>query len=224
MPGLPDEATFYTSGRASNEAAFTYQLFVRAFGTNNLPDCSNMCHESTGKAMTESIGVGKSAIHYEDFEKSDLIIIMGQNPGTNHPRMLTALEDAKRAGASIVAVNPLPEAGLLNFKNPQRPRGIIGKGTDLADQYLQIRIAGDMALMQALAKRVFEAEDAAPGRCLTTASSRSTASGWPSTGRTWRPSPRRRCWPPRGSPAPRSTSWPPATSPPRTSSSPGRWA
>ncbi|GAA1497615.1 FdhF/YdeP family oxidoreductase [Paeniglutamicibacter kerguelensis] len=162
----PDEATFYTSGRASNEAAFTYQLFVRAFGTNNLPDCSNMCHESTGKAMTESIGVGKSAIHYEDFEKSDLIIIMGQNPGTNHPRMLTALEDAKRAGASIVAVNPLPEAGLLNFKNPQRPRGIIGKGTDLADQYLQIRIAGDMALMQALAKRVFEAEDAAPGSVL----------------------------------------------------------
>ena len=116
--------------------------------------------------MTESIGVGKSAIHYEDFEKSDLIIIMGQNPGTNHPRMLTALEDAKRAGASIVAVNPLPEAGLLNFKNPQRPRGIIGKGTDLADQFLQIRIAGDMALMQALAKRVFEAEDAAPGSVL----------------------------------------------------------
>ncbi|MFJ6416552.1 FdhF/YdeP family oxidoreductase [Paeniglutamicibacter sp. NPDC091659] len=163
---FPGEATFYTSGRASNEAAFTYQLFVRAFGTNNLPDCSNMCHESTGKAMTESIGVGKSAIHYEDFEKTDLIIIMGQNPGTNHPRMLAALEDAKRAGASIVAVNPLPEAGLLNFKNPQRPRGIIGKGTDLADQYLQIRIAGDMALMQALAKRVFEAEDAAPGSVL----------------------------------------------------------
>lgn len=162
----PDEATFYTSGRASNEAAFTYQLFARAFGTNNLPDCSNMCHESTGAAMDESIGVGKSAIHYEDFEKSDLIIIMGQNPGTNHPRMLTALEEAKDAGASIVAVNPLIEAGLLNFKNPQRPRGIIGKGTDLADQYLQIRIAGDMALLQALAKRVFEAEDAAPGSVL----------------------------------------------------------
>ncbi|MGL3806182.1 FdhF/YdeP family oxidoreductase [Paeniglutamicibacter sp. R2-26] len=162
----PDEATFYTSGRTSNEAAFTYQLFVRSFGTNNLPDCSNMCHESTGKAMTESIGVGKSAIHYEDFEKSDLIIIMGQNPGTNHPRMLTALEDAKRAGASIVAVNPLLEAGLLNFRNPQRPRGLLGKGTDLADQYLQIRLAGDMALMQALAQRVFAAEEAAPGTVL----------------------------------------------------------
>lgn len=162
----PDAATFYTSGRASNEAAFAYQLFVRSFGTNNLPDCSNMCHESTGVAMTESIGVGKAAIGYGDFEKADLIIIMGQNPGTNHPRMLTALEDAKRAGASIVAVNPLPEAGLMNFKNPQRPRGLIGRGTDLADQFLPIRIAGDMALMQALAKRVFEAEDAAPGSVL----------------------------------------------------------
>ena len=162
----PNEATFYTSGRASNEAAFSYQLFARCFGTNNLPDCSNMCHESTGTAMTESIGVGKAAIHYEDFEKSDLIIIMGQNPGTNHPRMLTALEEAKRAGVSIIAINPLREAGLLNFKNPQRPRGLIGKGTDLADQYLQIRLAGDMALMQALAKRVFEAEDAAPGAVL----------------------------------------------------------
>ncbi|WP_411731253.1 FdhF/YdeP family oxidoreductase [Paeniglutamicibacter sp.] len=162
----PDEATFYTSGRASNEAAFTYQLFVRALGTNNLPDCSNMCHESTGVAMTESIGVGKSAIVYEDFAKADLIIIMGQNPGTNHPRMLTALEEAKDAGASIVAINPLPEAGLINFKNPQRPRGLLGRGTDLADAYLQIRLAGDMALMQGLAKRVFEAEDAAPGSVL----------------------------------------------------------
>ncbi|MBV1778764.1 FdhF/YdeP family oxidoreductase [Paeniglutamicibacter sp. ABSL32-1] len=162
----PDEATFYTSGRASNEAAFTYQLFVRAFGTNNLPDCSNMCHESTGVAMAESIGVGKSAIAYGDFAKADLIIIMGQNPGTNHPRMLTALEEAKAAGASIVAINPLPEAGLINFRNPQRPRGLVGRGTDLADAYLQIRLAGDMALMQALAKRVFEAEDAAPGSVL----------------------------------------------------------
>ncbi|GAA5226427.1 FdhF/YdeP family oxidoreductase [Paeniglutamicibacter antarcticus] len=162
----PDQATSYTSGPASNEAAFIYQLFARAFGTNNLPDCSNMCHESTGKAMEESIGVGKAAIHYEDFAKSDLIIIMGQNPGTNHPRMLTALEEAKEAGASIIAINPLPEAGLMKFKNPQRPRGLIGTGTDLADQYLKIRLAGDMALMQALAKRVFEAEDAAPGSVL----------------------------------------------------------
>ncbi|MFL4472447.1 FdhF/YdeP family oxidoreductase [Paeniglutamicibacter sp. MACA_103] len=162
----PNEATFYTSGRASNEAAFLYQLFVRALGTNNLPDCSNMCHESTGVALTKSIGVGKSAIAYEDFAKADLIIVMGQNPGTNHPRMLTALEEAKDAGASIVAINPLPEAGLINFRNPQRPRGLVGKGTALADAYLQIRLAGDMALMQALAKRVFEAEDAAPGSVL----------------------------------------------------------
>ncbi len=162
----PNEATFYTSGRTSNEAAFLYQLFVRAFGTNNLPDCSNMCHESTGVAMGETIGVGKSAITYTDFAKSDLIIIMGQNPGTCHPRMLTALEEAKLAGASIVAVNPLPEAGLINFRNPQRVRGIVGKGTDLADQFLQIRLAGDMALLQAVSKRVLDAESAAPGSVL----------------------------------------------------------
>ncbi|WAH96839.1 FdhF/YdeP family oxidoreductase [Arthrobacter sp. MMS18-M83] len=162
----PDEATFYTSGRTSNEAAFVYQLFVRAFGTNNLPDCSNMCHESTGLALGETLGVGKSAVTYTDFAKADLIIIMGQNPGTCHPRMLTALEEAKLAGASIVAVNPLPEAGLINFKNPQRPRGLAGKGTDLADQFLQIRLAGDMALLQAVSKRVLEAEKAAPGAVL----------------------------------------------------------
>ncbi|WP_125613651.1 FdhF/YdeP family oxidoreductase [Specibacter cremeus] len=162
----PNQATFYTSGRTSNEAAFEYQLFARAFGTNNLPDCSNMCHESTGAAMGETIGVGKSAVSYTDFAKADLIIIMGQNPGTCHPRMLTALEEAKRAGASIVAVNPLPEAGLINFRNPQRPRGLVGRGTDLADQFLQIRLAGDMALLQAVSKRVFEAEDAAPGTVL----------------------------------------------------------
>lgn len=162
----PSDATFYTSGRTSNEAAFLYQLFVRAFGTNNLPDCSNMCHESTGLAMGETIGVGKSAIHYTDFAKSDLIVIMGQNPGTCHPRMLTALEEAKQAGATIVAVNPLPEAGLINFRNPQTPRGLIGKGTDLADQFLQIRLAGDMAFLQAVSKRVLDAESAAPGTVL----------------------------------------------------------
>jgi molybdopterin-dependent oxidoreductase alpha subunit len=162
----PDEASFYTSGRTSNEAAFEYQLFVRAFGTNNLPDCSNMCHESTGAAMGETVGVGKSTIAYDDFEKSDLIIVLGQNPGTNHPRMLTALEDAKRGGASIVAVNPLPEAGLRRYKNPQLPRGIVGRGTNIADQFVQIRLGGDMALLQAVAKRVLAAEDAAPGTVL----------------------------------------------------------
>jgi molybdopterin-dependent oxidoreductase alpha subunit len=162
----PNEAAFYTSGRTANETAFVYQLFVRAFGTNNLPDCSNMCHESTGTALGEVIGIGKSTIAYDDFEKSDLIIIMGQNPGTNHPRMLTALEDAKENGARIIAVNPLPEAGLMRYKNPQKVRGIVGRGTVLADQFLQIRSGGDMALLQAVSKRVLEAEAAAPGTVL----------------------------------------------------------
>ncbi|WP_395401882.1 FdhF/YdeP family oxidoreductase [Arthrobacter sp. UC242_113] len=162
----PDEAAFYTSGRTSNEAAFIYQLFVRAFGTNNLPDCSNMCHESSGWAMGQTIGIGKATITYDDFAKSQLIIIMGQNPGTNHPRMLTALEEAKEAGAEIVAVNPLPEAGLLRYKNPQKVKGIIGHGTDLADQFLQIRVGGDMALLQAISKRVLDAEAKNPGTVL----------------------------------------------------------
>ncbi|MDO5738737.1 MAG: FdhF/YdeP family oxidoreductase [Ornithinimicrobium sp.] len=162
----PDEAAFYTSGRTANETAFAYQLFVRAFGTNNLPDCSNMCHESTGLAMGESIGVGKSTIAYKDFAKADLIIIMGQNPGTNHPRMLTALEEAKDNGATIVAVNPLLEAGLRRFKNPQRVNGVLGHGTGLADQYLQIRLGGDGWLMKAVARRVLEAEEANPGKVL----------------------------------------------------------
>ncbi len=162
----PDQAAFYTSGRTSNEAAFLYQLFIRGYGTNNLPDCSNMCHESSGWAMGQTIGIGKATISYDDFAKADLIIIMGQNPGTNHPRMLTALEEAKEAGASIVAVNPLPEAGLMRYKNPQKVKGIIGRGTDLADQFLQIRIGGDMALLQAVAKRVLDAEAAAPGTVL----------------------------------------------------------
>ncbi|TFC81316.1 FdhF/YdeP family oxidoreductase [Cryobacterium cheniae] len=162
----PDQAAFYTSGRASNEAAFLYQLFVRAFGTNNLPDCSNMCHESTSHAMAETVGIGKSTITYADFARADLIIIMGQNPGSNHPRMLTALEEAKAAGAAIVAVNPLPEAGLMRYKNPQKVRGVVGAGTVIADQYLQIRLGGDMALMQAVSRRVLDAEAARPGTIL----------------------------------------------------------
>ena len=162
----PNQAAFYTSGRTSNEAAFLYQLFIRAYGTNNLPDCSNMCHESSGWAMGQTIGVGKATVSYDDFAKADLIIVMGQNPGTNHPRMLTALEEAKEAGCKIVAVNPLPEAGLMRYKNPQKVKGIIGRGTDLADQFLQVRIGGDMALLQAISKRVLEAEDAHPGTVL----------------------------------------------------------
>ncbi|GAA1347806.1 FdhF/YdeP family oxidoreductase [Arthrobacter roseus] len=162
----PDQSAFYTSGRTSNEAAFAYQLFVRAFGTNNLPDCSNMCHESSGWAMGQTIGIGKATVTYNDFAQADLIILMGQNPGTNHPRMLTALEEAKDAGAEIVAVNPLPEAGLKRYKNPQRVSGIVGRGTEIADQFLQIRLSGDMALLQAISKRVLDAEAANPGTVL----------------------------------------------------------
>lgn len=161
-----NEAAFYTSGRASNEAAFLYQLFARMLGTNNLPDCSNMCHESTGTAMQYTVGIGKSTIAYADFEESDLIIIMGQNPGTNHPRMLSALQDAKENGAKIVAVNPLPEAGLKGYKDPQRVRGYLGKATEIADQFMKIRLGGDMALLQAVSKRVLEAEQRAPGTVL----------------------------------------------------------
>ncbi|MFB4295977.1 FdhF/YdeP family oxidoreductase [Actinomadura sp. NTSP31] len=157
--GSPDEAVFYTSGRTSNEAAFAYQLFVRAFGTNNLPDCSNMCHESSGSALGETIGIGKGSVHLEDLYKADLIFVVGQNPGTNHPRMLSALERAKKEGARIVAVNPLPEAGLMRFKNPQRPSGVTGRGTALADRFLQIRLNGDLALFQALNRMLVESDE-----------------------------------------------------------------
>jgi formate dehydrogenase major subunit len=164
--GSADEAAFYTSGRCSNEAAFVYQLFARAYGTNNLPDCSNMCHESSGEALSQSIGVGKGSVTLDDLVKADLILVVGQNPGTNHPRMLGTLEEAKEAGASIVSINPLPEAGLLRFKNPQRPSGVVGRGTALCDQFLQIRVNGDLALFQALNRKLLEAEDAAPGTVL----------------------------------------------------------
>ncbi|BEL08753.1 FdhF/YdeP family oxidoreductase [Actinoplanes sichuanensis] len=146
----PDEAAFYTSGRASNEAAFLYQLLARAYGTNNLPDCSNMCHESTGTALMRTIGIGKGSVTLDDLHQADLIVVSGQNPGTNHPRMLTALEIAKRDGAKILAINPLPEAGLIRFDNPQRPRGLAGRGTPLADRLLRIRSNGDLALWQAI--------------------------------------------------------------------------
>jgi molybdopterin-dependent oxidoreductase alpha subunit len=162
----PDQAAFYTSGRASNEAAFVYQLFVRLLGTNNLPDCSNMCHESSGSALVETIGIGKGSVTLEDLYEADLILVVGQNPGTNHPRMLSALERAKQRGARVVAVNPLPEAGLLRFKNPQRPSGMLGGGTQLADLFLQIRLGGDQALFQAFNRLLLEAEDDAPGTVL----------------------------------------------------------
>jgi molybdopterin-dependent oxidoreductase alpha subunit len=162
----PDEAVFYTSGRASNEAAFLYQLFVRRFGTNNLPDCSNMCHESSGVALTETIGVGKGTVTLDDFERADAIIVIGQNPGTNHPRMLTALQKAKRRGARIITANPLREVGLLRFKHPQEISGIVGQGTELTDEFLQVRINGDVALLKGLMKELIEEERRRPGEVL----------------------------------------------------------
>ncbi|GAA4156333.1 FdhF/YdeP family oxidoreductase [Gryllotalpicola daejeonensis] len=154
----PNEAVFYTSGRTSNEAAFLYQLLVRGLGTNNLPDCSNMCHESSGTALTETLGVGKGTVSIVDVQNAELLIVAGQNPGTNHPRMLSALEKAKQNGATIIAINPLPEAGLLRFENPQTPRGVLLGGTKLADRYLQIKLGGDQALFQAVGKRLLELE------------------------------------------------------------------
>ncbi|MGV9800202.1 FdhF/YdeP family oxidoreductase [Mycobacterium sp. NPDC003449] len=159
----PDEALFYTSGRTSNEAAFLYQLLVRSYGTNNLPDCSNMCHESSGTALTESIGIGKGSVTVEDLTLADVILIAGQNPGTNHPRMLSVLEKAKANGAKIIAVNPLPEAGLIRFKDPQRVHGVVGHGVPIADEFVQIRIGGDMALFAGLGRLLLEADDRAPG-------------------------------------------------------------
>lgn len=159
----PDEAAFYTSGRTSNEASFTYQLFVREFGTNNMPDCSNMCHESTGVGLADTIGIGKGTVTLNDFYDTDVIIIMGQNPGTNHPRMLSALEKAKQKGSKIIAVNPLHEAGLMGFKNPQTVKGILGIKTQLADLYLQVKINGDMALLKAIEKLLYKAEQENPG-------------------------------------------------------------
>ena len=168
----PDEAIFYTSGRTSNETAFLFQLFVRQFGTNNMPDCSNMCHESTSFALNESIGLGKASIRLEDLENTDLIIIIGQNPGTNAPRMMSSLQKAKENGAKIIAVNPLPEAGLMNFinPNPQHYENIwkypvamlTGQSTKFADLYLPIRIGGDLAFLKGLMKILLEKEKYSP--------------------------------------------------------------
>ncbi len=169
----PDAAAFYTSGRTSNEAAFLWQLFVRRFGTNNLPDCSNMCHESSGVALGESIGIGKGTVKLEDFEQADAIFVIGQNPGTNHPRMLSALAAAKARGARLISINPLPEVGLERFKNPQdflNPlkvfKTLAGEGERLSDLWLQPRIGGDLALFKGIIKAMLEAEAAAPGRVI----------------------------------------------------------
>ncbi|MDB5240216.1 MAG: hypothetical protein JWP57_841, partial [Spirosoma sp.] len=165
-----NEALFYTSGKVPNEPAFLYQLFVRQFGTNNLPDCSNMCHESSGSALSPTLGLGKGSVTLNDIHEAEVIIIMGQNPGTNHPRMLTALQMAKRNGAKIIAVNPLHEAGLSHFKNPQefmnpiKAVGVLmGNGTPIADLFLQVRINGDMAVLRGIMKHLLAADEQRPG-------------------------------------------------------------
>jgi len=150
----PERGVYYTSGRTSNEAAFLYQAFVRALGTNNLPDCSNMCHESSGKALTQTIGIGKGTVHLEDFNQSDLILVIGQNPGTNHPRMLTALRDAKKNGAKIISINPLAETGLKRFKHPQDYMTGDVRSTQLADVHVPVRIGGDAALLKGVMKHL----------------------------------------------------------------------
>lgn len=159
----PDRCVFYTSGRTANETAFMYQLFARSLGTNNLPDCSNMCHESSGSALNPTIGIGKGTVSLEDIHHAQLVLVVGQNPGTNHPRMLSALRDCRNNGGKIIAVNPLPEAGLLNFKDPQSINGVIGGGTPIADEFLQIKVGGDLALFQALGHLLLEEERRNPG-------------------------------------------------------------
>ncbi len=162
----PHEAVFYTSGRTSNEAAFLYQLFVREFGTNNLPDCSNLCHESSGVGLGEMIGVGKGTVDLDDFEQTDLILVLGQNPGSNHPRMLTTLARAARRGCEIVSVNPLRERGLVRFKHPQELRGLLGRGTKLAGRFVQLKVGGDVALLKGVMKELLALEHERPGQVL----------------------------------------------------------
>ncbi len=162
----PDQAAFYTSGRTSNEAAFLWQLFVRVYGTNNMPDCSNLCHESSGTALSAVIGSGKGTVRLSDFDKADAIFVLGQNPGSNHPRMLAALERARQNGARIVSVNPLNEPGTQNFRNPQTLDGWTGKGTALADLHVPVRVNGDVAFLKGLCKAMLEAEAERPGEVL----------------------------------------------------------
>lgn len=162
----PDEAVFYTSGRTSNEAAFLYQLLVRNYGTNNLPDCSNMCHESSGVGLGETLGIGKGSVTLEDFYEAEVVMVMGQNPGTNHPRMLSALQKCKKNGGVIVHINPLPEVGLQKFVDPQSPLEILSGGSKIADYFLQVRINGDIALLKLLMIGLLEREDQNPGAVL----------------------------------------------------------
>lgn len=158
----PDEAVFYTSGRTSNEAAFLYQLFVRLYGTNNFPDCSNMCHEPSGVGLKESVGVGKGTVTLDDFQLADAILIFGQNPGTNHPRMLGELRAAAKRGARILSFNPLRERGLERFADPQSPLDMASlHGTSISSDYFQLKVGGDIAAIKGICKRLFELDDAA---------------------------------------------------------------
>ncbi len=174
----PDESVFYTSGRASNEAAFLYQLFVRQYGTNNLPDCSNMCHESSGAALNQTIGIGKGTVTLEDIETTDCLMILGQNPGTNHPRMLTSLEKMVQNGGKIISVNPLLETGLKAFSHPQKLSGILGKSTPLASQHLPVKLNGDLPFLKGMLKCVLEAEKAMPGTVIDQAFIRDYTQGF----------------------------------------------
>ena len=158
----PEQSAFYTSGRTSNEAAFLYQLVGRMFGTNNFPDCSNMCHESSGNAMLEVVGVDKGTVSLTDFDHCDLIFVIGQNPGTNHPRMLTTLRDAAKRGATIISINPLREVGLTRFSHPQHPLDLFTRGVPLASDFVQVQIGGDQAFFLGIGKAVME-HDAAKG-------------------------------------------------------------
>lgn len=160
----PDQAAFYTSGRTSNETSFLYQLFAKEYGTNNMPDCSNMCHETSGSALRPTIGIGKGTVTLDDFYDTDVIVIIGQNPGTNAPRMMSALSKGKKNGAKIIAINPLPEAGLMGFRNPQEISGILGGGVKLADLFLPVKINGDMALLKAIEIILIEFEKKNPGK------------------------------------------------------------
>ncbi len=164
----PDEAVFYTSGRTSNEAAFMYQLMVRKFGTNNLPDCSNMCHESSGVGLSETIGIGKGTVTLQDIYDADVVLVIGQNPGTNHPRMLSALTKCKKNGGKVVHINPMPEAGTTRFIDPQSPVEVLMGGTKLADHFLQVRIGGDIALLKLIMQRMLQRENENPGSVVNT--------------------------------------------------------
>src|SRR5450830_1352240 len=158
----PNQATFYTSGRTGNEAAFLFQLFVRLYGTNNFPDCSNMCHEPTSRGLPGTVGIGKGTVTLEDFEHADTLLIFGQNPATNHPRMLGELRECAKRGATIVSINPLKERGLERFASPQHPVEMLtNSSTSISSMFVQPKLSGDLALIKAMAKRLLELDDRA---------------------------------------------------------------